>query len=298
MTYREFAPPRELANVIECVWTRLPETELVAKPIDAQPHTLPVAHAVLPDGAMDVIATFFDDGEVNEAFVVGSMTQPQVATLDRHPLVGVRFLPGIGGSALGTNAVTLTDEQADIRDVFKQSDLIRAAFRSLRLDSGSAHALHLFAQGLGMHKREVPSLVRLAAKRLAQQSSGVRVEQVAKDLHVSRQHLARVFSAHAGLTPKLFAQICRVRALLSAAQSQLLKFNDAVPAARLRSAYDANEPRRAIADTWSTLAAEFGYVDQSHLIAEVHAIIGQTPAAWQAAAGSNIPIVPVPVGPL
>lgn len=82
----------------------------------------------------------------------------------------------------------------------------------------------------------------------------------------------RIFSTHSGLTPKLFAQICRVRAMLAAASSNQ--------------------------DSWSRLAAEFGYVDQSHLIAEVHAIIGQTPVAWQAAAGSNIPIVPVPVAAL
>lgn len=294
MTYREFAPPRELAHVIECVWTRLPESGPSAKPVT----TAPVAHVVLPDGAMDIIATFFDDGEIDDAFVVGSMTQPQVATLGHHPLVGVRFLPGVGGSALGANAATLTDEQADIRDVFKQTDLIRNSFRALRLDSGSAHALHLFADSIGLHQREVPPLVRQATKQLGRKSSSVRVEQVARDLRVSRQHLTRVFSAHAGLTPKLFAQICRVRALLSVAQSQLPASCEAVPSEPRRAVHSANRSQRAVADTWSTLAAEFGYVDQSHLIAEVHAVIGQTPAAWQATAGSNIPIVPVPVGPL
>lgn len=244
---------------------------------------------------MDIIATYFPNGDFNEAFVVGSMTQPQIASLGNHPLIGVRFLPGAGGSALGINATALTDEQADVRDVFKHTDSIRDAFRALRLDSGSAHALHLFAQSIGMQKREVPSLVRQAAKQLARQSYSVRIEHIAKELRVSRQHLTRLFSEHSGLTPKLFSQICRVRALLTAAQSQRAQ---SIQAEAQKASLRTKQPVRNSSDSWSMLAAHFGYVDQSHLIAEVRTIIGQTPAAWETTAGSNIPIAPVPIGPL
>lgn len=276
MSYREFAPPSALANVIECVWTRVPGAVYCDQSAH-QTGAKPVAHAVLPDGAMDIIATFHPDGELDETFVVGSMTTPQIATLDNYPLVGVRFLPGVGGSALRTNAATLTDEQVAIEDVLKRTAHVRAAFRALRLDASSAHAVHLFANSIELDPLDVPALVRHAAKLLGDQNSPARVGNVADVLGITRQHLARVFSAHAGLTPKLFAQICRVRALLAFAQSQSAKMNR---------------------DSWSQLSARFGYTDQSHLIAEVHAIIGQTPAAWQAKSGSNIPIVPVPVAPL
>lgn len=282
MTYREFAPPRALANVIECVWTRLPSHAPAINGLAVQRCAEPVSHTVLPDCAMDVIATFFPDGELDETFVVGSMTRPQLATLDNHPLVGIRFLPGVGGSALRVNAATLTDEQVEIAEVATHTARIRDAFRALRLDAGSAHAVHLFANSINLEARDVPPLVRQAAKQLGNHVSPSRVAQVANDLRITRQHLTRVFAAHAGLTPKLFAQICRVRALLAVAQSRP----------------DSTRRESSRYESWSGLSAQFGYVDQSHLIAEVHAIIGQTPAAWQAAAGSNIPIVPVPVAPL
>jgi len=288
MTYHEYAPPRELANIIECVWTRLSApvavevSETVGGKVSEQ-----VLHKILPDGAMDIIATYFPDGTLDDTFVVGAMTRPQFASLGEHPLVGVRFLPGTGGSALGTNASTLTDEQVRTQDVLNHTTLLCDAFRSLRLDPGSAHALHLFSNSLGMQRRSVPTIVRQAAKLLSHHRAPVRVQQVARDLSVSRQHLARIFSVHTGLTPKLFAQICRVRALLSVAQRRFAKSGAA------KSSNTA--PTGSHEDSWSMLAAEFGYVDQSHLIAEVNAVIGQTPASWRTTVGSDIPIVPVPV---
>ena len=244
---------------------------------------------------MDIIATFMPDGDVDQAFVVGAMTQPQLATLGTQPIVGVRFLPGVGGTALGINATTLTDDLADATDIVQNASALRDTFRALHLNAANAHALHLFTQSIGLAERKVPPIVRHAAKELARASGPLRVEQVAKNLGISRQHLTRVFAAHSGLAPKLFAQICRVRALLSRAQSEIA--NDEHAGLQPASA----SPRltaRAKRDSWSTLALEFGYVDQSHLIAEVRTIIGQTPAAWQANARSNFPIVQVPVGPL
>lgn len=278
MSYKEFSPPSELSDTIECVWTRIPNAHDFARAGDTRTNAPTTTQTILPDGATDIIATFFPDGDVDETFVVGAMTQPQLATLGNEPIVGVRFLPGVGGSAFRLNATTLTNDQADISDVFKQTSKIRDAFRTLRMNASHAHALHLFAESIALEPRNVPQFVRLAAKQLAQSSVPLRVEQVAKNLGITRQHLARSFSAHSGVTPKLFAQICRVRSLLAYAQSSRVN----------------NKSR----DTWSSLAVQFGYTDQSHLIAEVQAIIGQTPAAWQANAGSNIPIVPVPVSSL
>ncbi|MEO7362497.1 MAG: AraC family transcriptional regulator [Gemmatimonadaceae bacterium] len=291
MTYREYPSPRALANVIECVWTRLPDpvarkvSETVECKVSEQ-----VPHTILPDGAIDIIATFFPDSTPDETFVVGAMTRPQFASLGSHALVGIRFLPGAGGSALGTNANALTDDQVHLGDAFNHNARLCDAFRSLRLNPASEHALHLFSKALGMQRRPIPPIVRQAAKLLSQHRAPVRVQQVARDLCVSRQHLARVFSEHSGLTPKLFAQICRVRALLSVAQT---RFDQSRATAASQAVLSSSHE-----DSWSMLAAEFGYVDQSHLIAEVHAVIGQTPVAWQATAGSNIPIRPVPVASL
>lgn len=245
------------------------------------PNTSP-KHRILPDGAMDVIATFHPDASIAETFVVGAMTCPQFATVGDHSVVGIRFLPGAGGSALGINATTLTDQQVNIDDVVQHPGAIRDAFRSLFRDAPHVQGLHQFAKAAGLLQRAVPPMVRHAAKLIGVATRPVRIECVAKELGVSRQHLGRVFASHAGLSPKQFAQICRVRAMLAGVQARALQ-------ARVNAAHPTTSP------SWSALAAEYGYADQSHLIAEVRAIIGVTPRQWEAAVGSNIPIVPVPV---
>ncbi|MBC8088648.1 MAG: helix-turn-helix transcriptional regulator [Phycisphaerae bacterium] len=263
------------------MWTLLPESGLPFVSVLEKSSV-----RILPDGAMDVIATFHPDGHIDKTFAVGAMTCPQLTTVGNQAVAGIRFLPGAGGSALGVNAVTLTDGQIDVRDVARQHGAVRDVFRLLHRNASDARALHRFADVIGMNRRFVPPLVRRAAGLIASSSTSTRIEQIAKDLGVSRQHLAREFAAHAGLTPKRYAQICRVRAMLARVQRRVAN-------CRRESSHAA-----AAQVSWSALAADYGYADQSHLISEVSAIIGQTPGEWQATAGSNIPIVPVSVAPL
>ncbi len=60
---------------------------------------------------------------------------------------------------------------------------------------------------------------------------------------VSRQHLARVFKRHVGVSPKLFFRLCRFRSPLQLSGT----------ARHLR---------------WADFALDCGYADQAHMIAE------------------------------
>lgn len=93
-----------------------------------------------------------------------------------------------------------------------------------------------------------PRVVVAAAERLV----GANVGEVADELGVSPRTLRRVFQDHVGVSPKAFAQIAR--------------FHRALAAAR-------------VAPGWASVAAEAGYYDQAHLIAEFRAIAGVTPRA-------------------
>lgn len=247
------------------------------------------SHVVLPDGAMDVIATMHEDGSLDDAFVVGAMTRPLEAQLLTQSLVGIRFLPGAGGSALGANATELTDSQCALAELLSVRSPAFDALRVLTSRPDSAHACHEFIVSLGVERRSMPSLISAATRLLAEAPRRVRVDKVADQLGVSRQHLARTFSANSGLSPKQFATICRVRALLANVHK--------TTALRAKSdcQWSRNEPKRI---QWSEVALQYGYSDQSHLIADVRAVTGYTPAAWERAAGSIIPILPVPVGAL
>jgi AraC-like DNA-binding protein len=95
-----------------------------------------------------------------------------------------------------------------------------------------------------------PDLVASAAELL----TGGNVEAAARRLHVSERRLRTVFADGMGLSPKHFARIARVRAVLG------------------------RSPERA----WADVALAAGYYDQSHMTAEFRRLMGVPPAAFAA----------------
>lgn len=105
------------------------------------------------------------------------------------------------------------------------------------------------------------SVLGLRAVAAIEQSHGaLRVEALADALHVSRQHLALQFRRQVGLSPKLFARICRFRRALA-----LLRQRD---------------PARPHGGDLAALAAECGYFDQSHLIRDFRDFAAGTPGGF------------------
>jgi AraC-like DNA-binding protein len=222
MTYREHAPTEALRPWVECFWTR---TE------DADPHV----HRVLPDGCAD----FIFDVSRGAAFAVGTMTRPLlVGPGDSGDLLGVRFRPGRAAAFLRIPLAELTDARVDLGDVWRDAP---------------EHA--------SISRLEAALLQRLAPNRDRRVDAAIdrivggesRIDELAKDIGISRQHLARQFRHHVGVSPKTFARVMRFRRLL------------------------ANVPRDP---DWAEVALEHGYYDQSHLIDEFRELAGDTPAAF------------------
>jgi AraC-like DNA-binding protein len=88
--------------------------------------------------------------------------------------------------------------------------------------------------------------------RMVQARGGVRVEQVAGEVGWSRKRLWTRFRSQIGLTPKRAAQLVR---------------------------FDHAAHRLAAGCSAARVAAEIGYVDQSHLHRDVRAFAGVTPTA-------------------
>jgi len=91
--------------------------------------------------------------------------------------------------------------------------------------------------------------VDAAIERIA--AGGGRIDDIAKEIGISRQHLARQFLHHVGVSPKTFARVMRFRRLLADQR-----------------------------DDWAHRAARHGYYDQSHLIADFRELAGTTPNAF------------------
>jgi methylphosphotriester-DNA--protein-cysteine methyltransferase len=80
----------------------------------------------------------------------------------------------------------------------------------------------------------------------------VTVEAMACEAGVSRQHLSRAFREHIGVPPKLYSRLARFHAALAYVGS----------------------PAQV---DWARAAADMGYADQSHMIAEFRQFSGLTP---------------------
>lgn len=82
------------------------------------------------------------------------------------------------------------------------------------------------------------------------------VRELAASIGLSERQLRRVCEDAVGLTPKRLLRALRLRRALARARS-------------------------APAPSWTTIAAESGYFDQAHLIADFKSMLGVTPSAWR-----------------
>lgn len=244
MFYREYPPHPALAAHVECVW---------AARAPGFAHT----HRVLPDNCVDIL--WQDGGQ--PGFAVGMMSSAILVASERLVrTLAVRFKPGMAGMFLATPLHALADQRADIDLLWGRSDAERLTDALWASEAPERARLAIIERELlrrlraavdGAMPRSAP-LVQQALHALENSGGALRVEELAAQLHVSRQHLAAQFREYVGLSPKLFARICR--------------FRQATAAIRATRAPD-----------WAQLALECGYFDQSHLIHDFQELAGSTP---------------------
>jgi AraC-like DNA-binding protein len=111
----------------------------------------------------------------------------------------------------------------------------------------------------------VPADLQAAVARIMARGGRVDVSRLADSLGVTRQHLARRFAAHVGVSPKTFCRVVRLWEVLRSAGGGRVN--------------------------WASLAADLGYSDQSHLVTEFRSLTGLTPSRWVASrrSGSKSP---------
>ncbi|HEY0587470.1 MAG TPA: helix-turn-helix domain-containing protein [Pseudoduganella sp.] len=277
MRYQEFPPPPGLAGLVDCLWLSEAPAGAVPAPVPA-----PVLHRVLPDNCTDIL--WQDSGA---AFFVGMMsTWFDVPAARRLRTVAVRFRPGAAGLFVGPapgqarfELAGLIDQRADLDLLWGRSKADRLGDALWSVARSDAERLALLTKALYARLSVAPAGARAAmslASRVtaaapagqalalravaALEASGgaLRVDALAASLGVSRQYLANQFRDHVGLSPKLFARICRFR--------------------NARAAALAARPGQQGHD-WASLALDNGYFDQSHLIRDFQDFTGTSPDA-------------------
>jgi AraC-like DNA-binding protein len=210
----------------------------------------------IPDGRTSVVFRVFEEGCEGDVAVAGPRTRAvfKNATGVVRAVI-VRFKPGWSISLLGVSANALTDQIVLLEDLWGRAggELANELLAARNL----TEVVGRLSQTIALRALETlePASARLArrAVRLLE-GEEVRVANVAKRLGVTARHLRRAFIESVGVGPKDFARTVRLQRALRYAETS----ND-----------------------WGRIAADTGYYDQAHLIADFRQLLGLTPGAFQ-----------------
>lgn len=206
-----------------------------------------VMHRVVPDGCADLL--FIRSGDEPVLQVVGPMTRFQDVRLEPGAeFVGVRFRAAMGAEHLGVPAGEIVDEVIDLECLWGPRAR-RLRERLAMAKTASARAA-LIGECFPIAGSRTP--VQQAIGTLERAGGRQRLDALASRCGLSVRQFRRRCVEESGLSPKLLARILRFR----------------------------HAWQRAEAETGEQagLAAECGYSDQSHMIAEFRRFSGRTPA--------------------
>jgi AraC-like DNA-binding protein len=208
-----------------------------------------ITHRVLPDGCADIL---FTGGSGKPSLrAVGTMTRFEDYEMPHGRwLVGMRFRPGMWASQLQVAGNEITDQQVALEDLWG------ARGRGLLAQAGEASSPEQCAAILAQCVR--PSDGRTPMQKalawMEARHGSVVLDDVARQANLSARQFRRLCLEQTGLSPKLLARILRFRHALSKLSGQ--------------------------PGEHAGLAADCGYFDQSHFIAEFRSFAGHSPAHY------------------
>jgi AraC-like DNA-binding protein len=248
--YREFPPHPALAAHVACLWTSR-----------AAPSGVPVRHRVLPDNCIDIL--WQDRAPLG--FVAGMMSRTHRVEVTQPVLtIAVRFLPGAARAFFDVPLHVLQDGHPGLSELWPHDEAEALAAALWERGKTVAAQLATIERALLARVRHcglecADRLARTAVAAIERSGGTVRIEELARTLGVSRQHLALQFRERVGLNAKTFAMVCRFQRASAALRCQ---------------------PRGLGGIDWAGLAGECGYYDQSHLIHEFRLFADETPEAF------------------
>ena len=267
MAYREYAPSPELRPHVRTYFSfaqhcapfksnrevvrevQFARDESFCSPVFADGH----ASLVMELGGTCQMGEGWTSGAPVRARVIGPLrTVGGIAGNTRPEMIGVYFTPG--SALLHASAIELTDRIVSLEQIWGSNS------RSLAEDIAD------FPEEARVERLEAALLERLRSMPIARPSidvagiarwictkpASMTVHRLAHAAGVSRQHLTRVFRQAIGVSPKRYCRLARFQAAL------------------IYAGAGANVQ-------WAQVAAQSGYADQSHMIAEFRELSSLTP---------------------
>lgn len=255
--FRKFSPSKHLQNYVQCYWA----IDRKTKP------SYPAVFRLSPDGGVGVVinsGTPFYRSSREESFccdvksiVIGVTANSTLMSFsDEVHAIGIRFYPGKSYPFIQVPAYELTDHIVPSCDIGLQA-----------FDSNP----ELFSKSINQEK-QIEILESLLTSRLVKfsqkdknvlQSVGlikkhhglITIDDVSKQLGMSRRHFERRFRFYVGLSPKEFSRIIRIQAV-------------------------KHHMKLSSTKSLTSIAYDSGFYDQPHFIKEFRAIMGLTPGQY------------------
>jgi AraC-like DNA-binding protein len=206
----------------------------------------------LPDGRTSLVLRQHADGN-GDLTVFGARSRALFKNATGFArAVMVVLKPGWSAPLLGVAADALTDRIVPLEHVWGAAG--RTLTEELAAKRGVSDVLDHLSTALASRTHTEPAAGQLARRAVRLfEGPEVRVDRVAAHLGVTARHLRRAFVESIGVGPKEFARGVRVRRAIRETTSS---------------------------DDWGRIAADVGYYDQAHLIADFRDLLGITPRAY------------------
>lgn len=207
----------------------------------------------VPDGCVDIV---FDCDPLNpKGRVCGTTLEARGADmLHNHHYFGVRFAPGVIPDFLDVMAEEVANREFSFLEVVPDA---RLAFEQIVQERNFSQQISLFnAHFMPRLVRKSSSVTTSIIRAMVQQKGNIRIDQLETLTGYTCRTIQRQFRQDTGLSPKAFSRILRGQSALH----------------RIHSQEDIS---------FSNLAFDLGFSDQSHFLREFKKFVSITPCDYQ-----------------
>ena len=252
-----YKPKPPLSNFVDNFWL-----------YEGREETRHTTERILPTGTLELAINLrqnelrFYDAERSEnsrysgAIVSGAFGHGFTPEEEAPFIIGVHFKPGGAFPFLGLPASDLADTHIDLETLWgPPAARLRERLCEARTSDERFQLLQQALLSRLSDRVEKHYAVSAALEMFGNNRAGPIVRETAKYLGLSQRRLIQVFKAEVGMTPKLFSRIQRFQ------QTRTFIQQNPLPG-------------------WATLALDYGYFDQSHLIREFLEFSGLSPTDY------------------
>ncbi len=250
IVYREVDPCPALSEYIFNYWF----FSYTDNPTHLQPPKT-ISHIIPPDACTSLVFMKNACLDIERQFITPASAKEMKTSIPASSVfLGIRIMPGAGKAVLGDDLGTLSENSRyhwmkQLGLCFVQDNLSIDFNQFNAIDSALKHYVR---------EQSYPvdhSLLKIINRIIALKGQ-IQVQDLCNEFNIHERKLQRLFSQKVGLTPVEFIRIRKVRAAI------------------IDFVLDSK--------SYSSIAADRGFVDQSHLIKELKKITGEKPSTLQA----------------